>query len=231
VLLTLNSMASDITEQYLKIIYNLTEGGGAAKTTDMANALRVAPASVTQMLHKLDREGYVRHEPYRGTVLRPKGRRIARRIARRHRLLERFLSDVVGLGEDVGHEQACKMEHSLGKEAEETLCRMLSHPSHCPHGKKIPKCERAVGCEKCMAEGLKLSALEEGREAVVSHLVSKDKEELCRILAMGFIPGTVLRVEKRLPMGGPIIVDLKGTRIAIARSIGDALHVTRQTSG
>ena len=230
-LLTLSRMASEITEQYLKIIYNLTEDGGTAKTTDMANALHVAPASVTQMLHKLDREGYVKHEPYRGAVLRPKGRRIARRMARRHRLLERFLSDVVGLGEEVGHEQACKMEHALGKEAEETLCKMLSHPSTCPHGKKIPKCERTVGCEKCMGEGVRLSDLEEGKEAVVSHLVSKDREELCRILAMGFVPGAVLKVEKRLPMGGPIIVDLKGTRIAIARTIGETLHVTRRISG
>jgi DtxR family Mn-dependent transcriptional regulator len=231
VCLTLIHMASEITEQYLKVIYNLTESGGAAKTTDMANALHVAPASVTQMLHKLDRDGYVRHEPYRGTVLRPKGRRIARRVSRRHRLLERFLSDVVGVKEDVGHEQACKMEHALGKEAEETLCRMLSHPSHCPHGKKIPKCERADGCKKCMGEGVKLSDLEEGRQAVISHLVSKDKEELCRILAMGFVPGAPLRIEKKMPMGGPIIVDLNGTRIAIARNIGDALHVTRHGSG
>jgi DtxR family Mn-dependent transcriptional regulator len=231
VLLTHTCMTSEITEQYLKIIYNLTEKGGAAKTTDMANALGVAPASVTQMLHKLDRDGYVRHEPYRGTVLRPKGRRIARRITRRHRLLERFLSDVVGVEEDLGHEQACKMEHALGKEAEETLCRMLSHPSHCPHGKRIPKCERTGGCRKCMGEGLRLSDLEEGRRAIVSHLVSKDKDELCRILAMGFVPGAPLRIEKKIPMGGPIIVDLKGTRIAIARDIGEALHVTPDGSG
>ena len=229
--LTLVRMASEISEQYLKIVYNLTEDGGAAKTTDMANALGVTPASVTQMLHKLARDGYVKHEPYRGTVLSPKGRRIARRIARRHRILERFLSDVVGVGVDVGHDQACKMEHSLGREAEKTLCKMMNHPLHCPHGKKIPKCERAVKCEKCMEEGVKLSDLEEGNEAVVSHLVSRDKEELCRILAMGFVPGTHLRIEKKLPMGGPIIVDLKGARIAIARDIGAALHVTRQGSG
>jgi DtxR family Mn-dependent transcriptional regulator len=231
VCLSLVRMVSDISEQYLKVIYNLTEDGGAAKTTDMANALGVTPASVTQMLHKLARDGYVEHEPYRGTVLRPKGRKIARRITRRHRILERFLSDVVGVEEDVGHDQACRMEHSLSKEAEETLCKMLNHPQRCPHGKKIPKCERAVRCDKCIGEGLRLSDLEEGNDAVVSHLVSSNKEELCRILAMGFVPGTTLRIEKKLPMGGPIIVDLKGSRIAIARSIGEALHVTRRSSG
>ena len=224
-------MESEITEQYLKVIFNLTENGGTAKTTDLAKALKVAPASVTQMLHKLDRQGYVRHEPYRGTVLSPKGRRIARRITRRHRLLERFLSDFVGVEEKDGHEQACKMEHSLGNEAEQALCRMMNHPRECPHGKKIPKCERGLQCEKCMGEALRLTDLEEGKEAEISHLVSDDKDELCRIIAMGFVPGAGLKVEKKLPMGGPIIVDMKGTRIAIARNIGEALHVRRRTGG
>lgn len=224
-------MSSEIVEQYLKAIYNLTERGGIAKTKDIATALRVAPASVTQMIHKLSREGFVLHEPYQGTILSPRGRRIARRITRRHRLLERFLTDFAGVEDEDGHEQACKMEHSLGEEAERVLCRMMNRPRQCPHGKKIPKCEGSIQCEKCMGEALRLTDLEEGKEAEVSHLVSDDKDELCRIIAMGFVPGAGLKVEKKLPMGGPIIVDLKGTRIAIARNIGEALHVRRRTGG
>lgn len=218
-------MVSEIIEQYLKIIYNLTEDGGAAKTTDIANALGVAPASVTQMLHKLVRQGHVKHEPYHGTVLSQKGKRIARRIARKHRLLERFLSDMVGVEIEAGHDQACKMEHALSSEAEEALCKMMNHPSTCPHGKRIPKCERAMTCEECAQQALKLSEVEEGRTATVSHLVSKNKDELCRTLAMGFVPGAKVTIEKKLPLGGPIIVNLKGTRIAIARSLGDGLRM------
>ena len=223
-------MASEITEQYLKVIYNLTEEGGSAKTTEIAQTLGVAPASVTQMIHKLTKQGYVRHEPYHGTMLSPKGRRIAKRIARRHRLLERFLNDMVGVRVDAGgHDQACKMEHALSEEAEEALCKMMNHPLRCPHGKLIPKCERDVTCEECAAETHRLSDMKEGEMAIVSHVVAKNKEELCRVLAMGFIPGTRVVVEKRLPMGGPIIVNLKDTRIAIARSIGEALRMTRET--
>ena len=218
-------MASEITEQYLKIIFNLTEGGEAAKTTDIANAMGVAPASVTQMLHKLARQGYVRHKPYHGTVLSQKGRRIAKGITRKHRLLERFLSDMVGVEREAGHDQACKMEHALSNEAEEALCKMMNHPSTCPHGKLIPKCDRDVTCEECAQQALRLSEVEEGRTATVSHLVSKNKDELCRTLAMGFVPGAKVTVEKKLPLGGPIIVNLKGTRIAIARSVGDALRM------
>lgn len=227
--LILKRMVSEITEQYLKIIYNLTEDGGAAKTTDIANALGVTPASVTQMIQKLAKQGYVSHEPYHGSALRARGKRIAKKIARKHRLLERFLSDMVGIETEAGHDQACRMEHGLSTEAEEALCKMMNHPSTCPHGKRIPKCERAVSCEECANVALKLSEIEEGRTATVSHLVSMNKEELCRILAMGFVPGVRVAIEKRLPLGGPIIVNIKGTRIAIARAMGDVLRMVEDT--
>jgi DtxR family Mn-dependent transcriptional regulator len=136
---------------------------------------------------------------------------------------------MVGIETEAGHEQACKMEHALSAEAEEALCKMMNHPSTCPHGKRIPKCDRAMTCEECANEAFKLSEIEEGRTATVSHLVSKNKEELCRILAMGFVPGARVTIEKRLPMGGPIIVNIKDTRIAIARAIGDALRVVEDS--
>ena len=101
-------MASEITEQYLKIIFNLTEEGGAAKTNDIANALGIAPASVTEMLHKLAEQGYVVHTPYKGVSLKPKGRKLACKIARRHRLLERFLADVVGTRGKSVHERRAR---------------------------------------------------------------------------------------------------------------------------
>src|SRR4030067_1591005 len=112
-------MQPEIVEQYLKAIYTLTEEGGTAKTTDIADLIGVAPASVTEMLHKLADKRYVKHEPYKGAVLTGKGRRLARKIARKHRLLERFLNDVVGVTGKSRHEQAGKMEHALTDEAEQ----------------------------------------------------------------------------------------------------------------
>ncbi|OGS43876.1 MAG: hypothetical protein A3K76_07305 [Euryarchaeota archaeon RBG_13_57_23] len=220
-------MVSEITEQYLKIIYNLTEEGGAAKTTEIAAALGVAPASVTEMLHKLAEQRYISHTPYKGVILRPKGKRIACKIARRHRLLERFLADIVGTKGKSIHEQACKMEHAITDEAEKNLCRLLNRPKTCPGGRNIPKCQRPITCEKCASWDVPLSAIKEGEKAIVSHLVAQDQDELCSMLAMGFVPGSEVKVEKRVPMGGPIIVSLRGTKIAIARDRGDVLHVVR----
>ena len=220
-------MAHEIVEQYLKVIYNLTEDGGMAKTTDIASAMDIAPASVTEMIHKLSDKGYVRHEPYKGVVLRPRGMKIACKISRKHRLLERFLADFVGVSGKSRHEQACKMEHALTDEAEKNLCRIMHHPTECPHGKRIPKCDRSTTCEKCTSTDTPLSEIAEGQRVIVSHLMSRNQDELCSMLSMGFVPGAEVRVEKKIPMGGPIIVSLKGTKVAIARDRGNLLHVVK----
>ena len=220
-------MAHEIVEQYLKVIYNLTEDGGMAKTTDIASAMDIAPASVTEMVHKLSDKGYVRHEPYKGVVLRPRGMKIACKVSRKHRLLERFLADFVGVSGKSRHEQACKMEHALTDEAEKNLCRIMHHPTECPHGRRIPKCDRSTTCEKCTSTDTPLSEIAEGQRVIVSHLMSRNQDELCSMLSMGFVPGAEVRVEKRIPMGGPIIVSLKGTKVAIARDRGNLLHVVK----
>lgn len=220
-------MQPEIVEQYLKAIYNLTEEGGTAKTTEIADLIGVAPASVTEMLHKLADEGYVKHESYKGAALTGKGGRIARKIARKHRLLERFLNDVVGVRGKSRHEQACKMEHALTDEAEQNLCKIMNHPVECPHGRKIPKCEKKISCERCADSSLSLDEMKEGDTAIVSHLACGDKDDLCEMLAIGFVPGSSVTVEKKVPMGGPIIVSLKGTKIAIARERGKLLHLSR----
>jgi DtxR family Mn-dependent transcriptional regulator len=220
-------MAHEIVEQYLKVIYNLTEDGGMAKTTDIASAMDIAPASVTEMIHKLSDKGYVRHEPYKGVVLRPRGMKIACKVSRKHRLLERFLADFVGVSGKSRHEQACKMEHALTDEAEKNLCRIMHHPTECPHGRRIPKCDRSTTCEKCTSTDTPLSEIAEGQRVIVSHLMSRNQDELCSMLSMGFVPGAEVRVEKKIPMGGPIIVSLKGTKVAIARDRGSLLHVVK----
>jgi DtxR family Mn-dependent transcriptional regulator len=220
-------MAPEATEQYLKTIFKLTEGGGTARTSEIALMLGVSPATVTEMLHKLAQQGFIRHEPYKGVVLKPRGRRLACKVARKHRLLERFLNDVVGVTGKSQHEQACKMEHALSDEAEHQLCKMMNRPETCPGGRRIPKCQRAISCEQCTAETVPLLDLDEGEAGTISHLASEDREELCRILSMGFVPGAEVTIEKKVPMGGPLIVSLKGTKVAVAREIGRALHIVR----
>jgi DtxR family Mn-dependent transcriptional regulator len=79
------------------------------------------------MLKKLAQEKYINYSPYHGSTLTDKGTREAKKITRKHRLLETFLSDVLHIGKDKVHSQACELEHALSDEAEESLCRLLKH--------------------------------------------------------------------------------------------------------
>ena len=117
----------------------------------------------------------------------------------------------------------------LTDEVEQSLCRIMNHPTECPHGRRIPRCDRGISCEKCTSNDLPLTDVKEGEKVIVSHLVSRSHDELCSMLAMGFVPGAEVKVEKRVPMGGPMIVSLKGAKIAIARDRTDILHVMRPT--
>jgi DtxR family Mn-dependent transcriptional regulator len=139
-------------EDYLKAVYDLSRNGTAVSTTEISRTLKVAPASVTEMLKKLAENGYVNYSPYHGSSLTEKGFQGAQKVARKHRLLEKFLSDVLHIRNDQVHSQACEMEHALSDEAEESLCRFLKHPDTCPDdGIIIPACNLPfTSCEECV---------------------------------------------------------------------------------
>ncbi len=145
-------MEQKSTQDYLKAIYNLTKNGDLVSTTEISQKLEVAPASVTEMLKKLSDDDYIKYEPYKGSILTIKGLREAQKVTRKHRLLERFLADILHIGKDKVHKEACQMEHALSDEAEESLCRLLKHPDTCADdGKTIPACDLPFSnCEECI---------------------------------------------------------------------------------
>ena len=130
-------MSNKSIEDYLKAFYILSRNGKPVTTTDIAAHFKIAPSSVTEMLKKLAGKGYVKYSPYRGAHLTNKGFEVAEKTARKHRLLEKFLHDVLRIGKDKVHTEACEMEHALSDEAEESLCRFLNHPDKCPDDEKI----------------------------------------------------------------------------------------------
>ena len=138
-------MTQRTTQDYLKAVYDLSKNGDLVRTTEISHKLDVTPASVTEMLKKLAEDNYVNYSPYHGSTLTTKGLQEAQKVTRKHRLLEKFLSDVLHIGKDKVHIQACQMEHALSDEAEESLCRFLKHPATCPDdGKIIPACDSWV---------------------------------------------------------------------------------------
>src|SRR4030043_298048 len=133
---------STSTEEYLEALYNLTRESEPASTSAISKRLNITPASVTEMMHKLANERYVNYSPYQGVTLTPKGYRIAEKMTRKHRLLERFLHDVLKIGNDRVHKEACEMEHALSDETARALCQTLKSPDRCPDDRKvIPPCD------------------------------------------------------------------------------------------
>jgi DtxR family Mn-dependent transcriptional regulator len=227
-------------EDYLKTVFALSRNGETVSTTDISQNLKVAPASVTEMLQKLAKKGYVEYSPYHGTRLTNGGLQIAKKITRKHRLLERFLHDLLKLDDAKVHDQACEMEHSLSDDAEESLCRLLKHPDYCPDdGKLIPPCDLQIrSCEECIEMHKRgLEEVGKRRQSLVSicnlrtgacakvSFIRGEHRILQRLLDMGLTPGTSIKVERVAPLKGPVEVSVRGSKVALGQDIAANVFV------
>ncbi len=227
-------------EDYLKALYDLSRNGTPVNTTEISRNLKIAPASVTEMLKKLADSGYINYSPYHGSILTEKGLSGAQKIARKHRLLEKFLSDILHIKTEQVHTQACQMEHALSDEAEESLCRFLKHPDKCPDdGKIIPACNLPfASCEECVQlhnKGLEevgrrhqnltsICTLKTGCSAKIS-FIRGEHRILQRLLDMGLTPGTNIKIERVAPLGGPVEVCVRGSKVALGQDIAANVFV------
>ncbi|MFB6163478.1 MAG: metal-dependent transcriptional regulator [Halococcoides sp.] len=122
---------SESVQMYLKEIYLLSRNGEAARTGDLADRLDVSPPSVTEMFGRLEDEGLLEYEKRRGAHLTDEGTDRARRLLRKHCLIERFLVDALDV-ETGFHDEACELEHVLSDDTAERLERFVDMPAECP---------------------------------------------------------------------------------------------------
>ena len=119
-------------QEYLETIYRLEESNEPARTGEIAKHLNVAQPSVTDMIQKLEKAGYVQYEPYKSVVLTEAGRAVGKRQLEKHRIMQAFLQEVCGMEHRAAHEAACDMEHTLPPEMEQWvakyLAKQLGHP-------------------------------------------------------------------------------------------------------
>ena len=148
------SELSEFEEMYLKRIFEIydSEPSTIVKTSQLADIMSVSNASSTEMIQRLSERGLLTYVPYKGCRLTPIGFNTAARIKRREGLLQILLTDVIGFDGDVDA-AACKMEHNMSIDLEESLDRMLGYPKQTPAGNKIPSIKRSV---KPISEGLLL---------------------------------------------------------------------------
>jgi len=129
---------SEIAEEYLETLWISEENGEKlAHLTWVANHLGIAAPSALEMLRKLEKEGLVVYKARQGIELTDKGREVARRIIRAHRLTEVLMKKTLKM--NIQEQTVCGMEHHMDEEFMDALCMLLDHPAKCPHGHPIPK--------------------------------------------------------------------------------------------
>jgi len=232
-------LSSESVEEYLEAIYGFNEKGGLAKNQDLSDKLNVSPPSVTQMIQRLSEEGLVDYKPYKGTTLTGKGMALAQKVVRKHRLLERFLCDHLGIPHERVHGEACRMEHGMSDETTAALCKALNNPETCPDDDPIPPCPLDVQscgeCEEARTGGdqpliTQLSYLKPGEGGRVAFM--RGGRQSCQRLAdMGLTPGAYVKVVNAAPFRGPVRVEVRGTSLALGRGLASQVFVQVEDEG
>jgi DtxR family Mn-dependent transcriptional regulator len=206
-------------EDYLKAIYDLELVGEPASTNDIAVRLAISPASVSGMVRRLADQGLITHEPYRGVRLTDEGRTAALRTLRRHRILECYLTEVLGYPWDRVHDEAERLEHAASEELIERMANALGNPIHDPHGAPIPTREGAV--ERAVLR--RLAEVGSGERVQVRMVNDGDAERLRYLAELGITPGAVLRILDKAPFDGPITLWVDEAGGGSTRAVGVGL--------
>jgi len=156
-------------------------------------------------------------------TLTRQGNPVASGVVRRHRLAERLLIDVLGTGDSLSEEKACKFEHLLDHGLDESICCLLGHPKICPHGKPIPSgecCRQEQKETKRLISAL--SQLNNGQEGKVAYLHAPEADKLQKLMAMGILPGAPINLIQTFPS---YVFQVHETQFAVDKEIADAIYV------
>lgn len=206
---------SQSVEDYLKAIYLLEIEGEVASTNNIADALSVSSASVTNMFKKLAKLKLINHKSYKGAHLTEAGEKIALEVIRHHRLLELYLKEIMGYSWDQVHDEAEKLEHHISEQFEDKIAELLNDPTHDPHGDPIPSKEGVV---PDMAS-LPITDAEEDQSYLIGRVKDQDPELLRYLEKNGIIPGVKVTVIEKAPFDGPIKIRLEDKETTIGNSV------------
>ena len=207
----------------LKSIYRLTKGNADVHTGALAEALGVSPGTATASVKKLAERKLLQHRPYKGVELTRTGRRAAISAIRRHRIVERFLSDMLGYAWNEADRLAGTFEHELPQEVEDRMFVALHRPATCPHGFPIPEPDVVE-----MPEMPPLYSLEPGDVAEVAVPGSTDPDLVEFLETLGVRPGVSIEVIEKHPFDGPVVLRVDGKDRTIGEKIANQIYVQKQ---
>jgi DtxR family transcriptional regulator, Mn-dependent transcriptional regulator len=207
-------------EEYLQIIYWLQEAGLPMTGANIARAMQVSAPTVHEMIGRLEDDGYVTRAEDKSLSFTKSGREHASQIVRRHRLIERFLTDVFDIPWDQVHEEAEKLEHWMSPVVEERMLRAIGDAKTCPHGHPIFEGSRETG--------VPLADVEQGATVRVLRFENEAEDLLHYLKDTGLHPG----LEGTLDQSGDdeIVIKSNGTSHTITRSVAETVSVVADPS-
>lgn len=214
-------MVSHAMEDYIAAIWRLTQYGNPATTSEVARQLGVTAASTTYMFKKMAEAGLVEHKEYAGVTLTTAGMLTAMGYIRRHRIVERFLVEVLGIPWDRADLISDQMEHSLPEEVVDRMYEVMGRPTACPHGYPIPAADGTMP-ELHLRP---VSEMAPGEEAIIAQVAEHDPQLLTYFEKHGLKPGNPLRLIDRDRLGETLTLGLASSPepfvlgLAIARLI------------
>jgi DtxR family transcriptional regulator, Mn-dependent transcriptional regulator len=207
-------------EEYLQIIYWLQEAGLPITGANIARAMQVSAPTVHEMIGRLEADGYVTRAADKSLDFTDSGRGQATQIVRRHRLIERFLTDVFDIPWDQVHEEAERLEHWMSPVVEERMLKAIGDAKTCPHGHPIFEGEREAG--------VPLADVEEGAQVRVLRFENEAEDLLHYLKDTGLHPG----LEGTLSRSGDdeVVLEAAAGTHSVTRSVAETVSVRADPS-
>jgi DtxR family transcriptional regulator, Mn-dependent transcriptional regulator len=216
-----HTTATVAEEEYLQILFWLQEAGLPLTGANVARAMQLSAPTVHEMLGRLERDGYITRGSDRAIAFTDSGAEHAEGIVRRHRLIERFLTDVLGVPWDEVHEEAERLEHAMSPVLEERMRAAIGDAKTCPHGHPIVAGTRIAG--------VPLADVEVGASVRVLRFENEAEDLLHYLKVSGLEPGLDAVMAER----GPEHVELRtadGARIGVTASVAETVSVLADPS-
>ncbi len=215
----LDSMAQEhatiAEEEYLQSMFWLEEAGLPITGANMARAMQLSAPTVHEMIGRLERDGYVTRSDDKSLRFTDDGRGQARAIVRRHRLIERFLTDILGIPWDEVHEEAERLEHAMSPVLEERMLAAIGDAKTCPHGHPI--------VDGAREQGVLLADCAQGAEIEVLRFENEAEELLHYLRGSGLHPG--LKGTIASANGDDVVVSSPDGEHAVTRSVAETVSV------
>lgn len=216
--------ASAAMQEYLAEAYRLAyyqKGERFVSTSALAEAMGVSAPAVTRMVQRLKDAGYLDHEPYRGVALTASGEREALMNIRRHRMVERFLVDVMGFGWHEVHDSADDLGAVVSDDLVARMSDLAGHPRRCPHGEPIPTPDGHMP----EVVDYRLNEVAVDEDYIVSRANTHDEHMLKYLDSLDIRPGVAFRLLHAAPFNGPLQLQVNGQTHHIGYELAQVLRV------